>query len=364
MNKLSFGNRLPNSGPLAAPAAIVTAAKASEALGFDGIWVHDHLTWTEEIHKTHISSGAEEALGANDKPDFYEAMTTLAYLAGIIGKARLGIACMVVPCRNPIYAAKQAASLDVMSGGRLDLGIGIGSPATIQAREYEVLGANRRMRGKICDDYVRAMKTIWTSHPATYRGEFVNFTEAEIFPKPLQKPHPPLWVGGWTEAAVKRTARLGDRWLPAWLKPPDIAAKFEQVKAMARAEGRNAEAIELGIEVYVSIDRDSERAKRDAIGTFKASRSTYERAMSLDFLRDVSLIGSPEEIRLQVRAYAQAGVSHFETKFIYPTVDRLLEMMQLFAAEVITPARENQFLEHCRPAKTVDTKASSSSPPQ
>lgn len=339
MSKISFGNRVPNSGPLASPQAIVAVAKASEELGFDEIWVHDHLTWTEEIHKTHISSGAEEALSANDKPDFYEAMTTLAYLAGAVPRVRLGMACLVVPCRNPIYAAKQAASLDVMSGGRVDLGIGIGSPATLHAREYEVLGVERRRRGRMCDDYVGAMKALWTQHPTTYRGEFVQFENAEMFPKPLQKPHPPLWVGGWTEAAMGRTARLGDGWLPAWLKPADIGEKFRQVKAMAAARGRNAEAISLGIEVYVSIDRDSERAQQDAIATFKASRGTYEREMSLEFLRDVSLIGSPAEVLARVKAYAKAGVSHFETKFIYPSVERALDMMRLFAAEVIEPMR-------------------------
>ncbi len=335
MKKVSFGNRLPNSGPLASPDAIIKVACESEAMGFDSVWVHDHLTWTAEIHKTHISSGSEEALKERENPDFFEAMTTLAYLAGIVKSARLGMACLVVPCRNPLYAAKQIANLDVLSGGRLDLGIGIGSPATIKSREYEVLGVNRRVRGKICDDYMKAMKAIWTTNPSTYEGRFVSFTDAEIFPKPLQQPHPPLWVGGWTEPAMKRTALLGDGWLPAWLTPEDIGARFQQVKAMARQHGRDAEAIHLGIEVYVSIDQDSSTAKKNAIGTFQASRGTYEREMTLEFLEKVSLIGSPEEIRKKIREYVDAGVSHFEVKFIYPTIERLLEMMALFSKEVL-----------------------------
>lgn len=335
MRKFTFGNRVPNSGPLASPEAIVRVAKESEAAGFDSIWVHDHLTWTEEIHRTHISSGSEEALELNDHPDFYEAMTTLAYLGGVVSRARLGIACLVVPCRNPVYAAKQVASLDVMTGGRLDLGVGIGSPATIHSREYEIVGAKRSVRGKICDDYIQAMKAIWTTHPSTYEGEFVSFTKAEIYPKPLQKPHPPLWVGGWTEAAMKRTARLGDGWLPAWLKPRDIGERFQQVKKMAAELGRDPGKIHLGIEVYVSIDRDANRARENALATFQASRGTYERAMTIEFLQDVSLIGSPEQIREQVWAYAQAGVSHFEAKFIYSDLDGLSEMIQLFSREVL-----------------------------
>src|SRR3989338_3242361 len=282
--EVTFGIRVPNSGPLASPASIVKVAKEAESLGFDSVWVHDHLTWTEEIHRTHISSGSDEALKANENPDFYEALTTLSYLAGLVDSVRIGIACLMLPCRNPLFIAKQVATLDVLCGGRLDLGVGIGSPATIKSREYEVFGVNRRLRGKICDDYVGAMK---------------------------------------------RTAKLGEGWLPAWLTPEDIAPRYQEVKEMARQFGRDGDAIHLGIEVYASIDENSSKAKKNALGTFQASRGTYEREMTLEYLESVSLIGSPDEIREKIRAYAGAGVSHFEIKFIYPTMDRHLEMMKL-----------------------------------
>lgn len=326
---------MPNSGPLASPSSMAEAAKAAQALGYDSVWVHDHLAWTAEIHRTHISSGSEEALKVKKEPDFYEAFTSLSYLTGLVSDVRIGIACLVVPCRNPLYAAKQIATLDVLSGGRLDVGVGIGSPATIESREYEILGVNRRARGKICDDYIEAMKSIWTTDRSSYHGSFITFEDAEVFPKPLQKPYPPLWVGGWTEAAMKRSARLGDGWLPAWLTPGDLGARYRKLKEMARQFGRDGDAIHLGIEVYASIDRDSSKAKRDALGTFQASRGTYERDMTLEFLETVSLIGSPDEIREKIRAYASAGVSHFEIKFIYPTMSRHLEMMQLFSEEVL-----------------------------
>jgi probable F420-dependent oxidoreductase len=333
--KVTFGVRVPNSGPLASPAAIVQVAKEAERLGFDSVWVHDHLTWTEEIHRTHISSGSDEAMQTNDKPDFYEAVTTLSYLAGLVNSVRIGIACLMLPCRNPIYAAKQAATLDVLSGGRLDLGVGIGSPATIKSREFEVLGVNRKLRGKITDEYIEAMKAVWTTHPSSYEGRFINFRDAEIFPKPLQKPHPPIWVGGWTEAAMKRTAAHGDGWLPAWLTPEAIGARYQEIKKMGRRFGRDGDAIRLGIEVYASIDEDSSKAKKNALGTFLASRGTYERDMTLEYLESVSLIGSPEEIRKKIHAYSKAGVSHFEIKFIYPTMSRHLEMMRSFSEEVV-----------------------------
>src|SRR5262245_80193 len=110
-------------------------------------------------------------------------MTTLAYLAGLVRSVRLGVACLVVPCRNPLLTAKQIASLDVFCNGRLDIGLGIGSPSTLKSREYEVLGVNRKLRGKIADDHIRAMKTIWTSQPSSYQGNFVTFRDAEICPK-------------------------------------------------------------------------------------------------------------------------------------------------------------------------------------
>ncbi len=134
---------------------------------------------------------------------------------------------------------------------------------------------------------------------------------------------------------MKRTALLGDGWLPAWLTPEDIGARFRQLKAMAKQHGRDPDAIHLGIEVYVSIDKNSSTAKKNAIGTFQASRGTYEREMTLEFLETVSLIGSPEEVRNKIREYRSAGVSHFEIKFIYPTIERLLEMMALFSEEVL-----------------------------
>src|SRR5262249_17548396 len=137
-SRVSFGVRVPNSGPLASPDSIVQVGREAESLGYDSIWVHDHLTWTEEIHSTHISSGSEDS-NTGGSSDFYEAMTTLAYLAGLVRSVRLGVACLVVPCRNPLLTAKQIASLDVFCNGRLDIGLGIGSPSTLKSREYEVI---------------------------------------------------------------------------------------------------------------------------------------------------------------------------------------------------------------------------------
>src|SRR5262245_21914159 len=193
-------------------------------------------------------------------------MTTLAYLAGLVRSVRLGVACLVVQCRKPLLTAKQIASLDVVCNGRLDIGLGIGSPSTLKSREYEVLGVNRKLRGKIADDYIRAMKTIWTSQPSSYKGNFVAFRDAEICPKPRQKPHPPLGIGRWTEAAMKRTAAVGGGWLPAWHVPQAIGKRFRERKEMAMALGRDPDAIHLGIEVYGCMTKIQEKHAKMALG--------------------------------------------------------------------------------------------------
>jgi alkanesulfonate monooxygenase SsuD/methylene tetrahydromethanopterin reductase-like flavin-dependent oxidoreductase (luciferase family) len=134
---------------------------------------------------------------------------------------------------------------------------------------------------------------------------------------------------------MKRAAIFGDVWLPAWLTPEDIAMKYKKVKEMANQLGRDGDRMRLGIEVYCSIDHDSSKAKKNALGTFSASRGTYEREMTLEELETVSLIGAPEEIRQKIQAYVNAGVSEFEIKFIYPTLDRMQELMSLFSEAVL-----------------------------
>ena len=167
----------------------------------------------------------------------------------------------------------------------------------------------------------------------------MSFQGAEICPKPMQKPHPPLWVGGWTEAAMKRAAALGDGWLPAWLLPEDIGKRFRQLRESAERQGRDPANIHLGIEVYGCIDEDPAKARREGFGTLAIGQSTFERFMTVEQLTEVSLIGSPEEIRRRVQAYSDAGVSHLEIKFIYPTLSRHSEMLQLFASKILPAFR-------------------------
>ncbi|MCY4438951.1 MAG: TIGR03619 family F420-dependent LLM class oxidoreductase, partial [Deltaproteobacteria bacterium] len=210
MGKFEFGIRVPNSGPLSSKENIVKAAQNSEELGFDTIWLHDHVVWSSEMHRHHISSGAAEALNDAQEANFFECMTTMSYLAAKTKDIQIGVACLVMPLRNPIYAAKQCATLDHLCDGRLLVGVGLGSKATRDSSEFDVFEVPIKGRGNRTDEYIEAMKAIWTQPMASYEGKYLKFDNAEIHPKPLQKPHPPVWVGGWMDQAAVRAGRYGE----------------------------------------------------------------------------------------------------------------------------------------------------------
>jgi probable F420-dependent oxidoreductase len=333
---ISFGVRVPNSGPLASVANIARAATEAEALGFDSIFVHDHVVWSSEMHRHHISSGSHEALAADQSADFYEAMTTVGYLAAITKRVQIGVACLVMPTRNPIYAAKQAATLDQLTDGRLILGVGLGSKATYASNEFEVFGVPFSKRAPLTDEYIEAMQAIWTQPLASYSGEHIAFKDAEIFPKPKQRPYPPLWVGGWTDYAARRTGRLGDGWVPGWLSPSEMARGAQIVRDTAVEHDRDPAGITIAVEKLATIARDRETALERAAPTIRTSSLTYERDVNdLQFALDRHIFGSVDDVKRRVEEFVEAGVTHFELKLIYPTLDDLVAQMTLWAEEIL-----------------------------
>jgi probable F420-dependent oxidoreductase len=336
MTKVSFGVRVPNSGPLASVENIARAATAAEDLGFDSVFVHDHVVWSSEMHRHHISSGAREALLADQTADFYESLTTLSYLAALTKRVKLGVACLVMPTRNPIYAAKQLATLDHLSGGRLLAGVGLGSKASYESDEFAVFGVPFSKRARMTDEYLEAMRAIWEQSLASYEGEFVAFKDAEIFPKPVQQPGPPLWVGGWTDYAAKRTGRIGDAWVPGWLSPSEMGRGAQVVRDTATEHGRDPEAITIAVEKLTVIQRDRDKAMELALPTVHTSSNTYERDVDeIQFALDRHIFGSVEDVKRRVGEFVDNDVTHFELKMIYPTMDGLTEQMELWAEEIL-----------------------------
>lgn len=336
MKKIQFGVRVPNSGPLAGKENIVKAAKQAEELGFNSVWVHDHVVWSSEMHRHHISSGATEAITENQEANFYEALMTLSYLAAETKKITLGVACLVMPCRNPIYAAKQCATLDWLCDGRLIVGVGLGSKATRESKEFEAFGVPIKPRGKRTDEYVEAMKAIWTQPVASYEGKYISFKNAEIAPKPIQKPHPPVWVGGWMDQAAMRAGRLGEGWIPGWLSPAEMKRGCDILNKTAKERGRDPSKITIAVEKLAAIGRTRDDALKLALPTIQESSNTYERAVDdMQFALDRHIIGSVDDVRRRVDEFIESGVDHFELKIIYPNLGSMFEQMALWSKEII-----------------------------
>jgi len=196
---MRFGVTIPNNWGIADPRQVLAMGPLAEALGYDSVWVMDHL----------LNSGyIRERL--DDKP-YYHPLATLSYLAATTRRVSLGTSVLVLPYHNPVELAKYAASLDQMSGGRVILGVGVGA----MTEEFESLGVPFRQRGALTNESMAIMRELWTSPDPHYKSERWNLSGFKFAPKPAQKPAIPLWVGGSSPGALRRAATMGDGWHPA-----------------------------------------------------------------------------------------------------------------------------------------------------
>lgn len=208
----------------ASPADILRVARTADRLGFDWLTISEHIIMPSEM---------ADAMG----PRFPESLTAAAVLAGATERINLLTYVLVLPYRHPVTLAKQIATLDFLSGGRFTLGTGGGH----LEREFEVLNVPFAERGKRTDEYIAAMCELWTSDEPSFHGQFVQFDGVVFEPKPIQKPHPPILIGGNSRPAMRRAARVGDGWLP-WLVtreqlPGCLAYIRDQPEFGARARG-------------------------------------------------------------------------------------------------------------------------------
>jgi alkanesulfonate monooxygenase SsuD/methylene tetrahydromethanopterin reductase-like flavin-dependent oxidoreductase (luciferase family) len=241
-----------------------------------------------------------------------------------------------MPCRNPIYAAKQYATLDHLAKGRLIVGVGLGSKATRESDEFGVFGVSYDRRGDRTDEYIGAMKAVWTQPVASYKGDFIEFKNAEIFPKPVQKPHPPVWVGGWMKLAAKRAGKYGEGWIPGWLSPSEMKTGVDILNQSARENGRDPSKITIAVEKLATIAKTRDEGLNLAMPTLKTSSESYERDInSMQFALDRHIFGSVSDVRRRIDEFVEAGVQHFELKIIYPTIDSLIKQMTLWSEEIL-----------------------------
>lgn len=224
---MKIGVNLINFGPGAHPQALKSWAQLAEALGYHLIMTSDHIAVTPDVQSRYPAP-------------FYEPLSTLGWLAGITQHIQIGTTVIILPYRSILETARACANVDQLSGGRFILGVGIGWAE----QEFQALGVPYHQRGAITNEYLEALRLLWSQDVATFEGKFVSFKEVNTAPRPVQSPGPPIWVGGSSDAALRRAVLWGDAWHPirirtGWLRKTGIP----RLKEVAEREGRPMPAI-------------------------------------------------------------------------------------------------------------------------
>jgi probable F420-dependent oxidoreductase len=245
---MRFGFALPQIGSAAGPEALVLVAKRAEDLGLDSVWVLDRILWP-------INPRAPYPIGDGSLPVRYknvlDPLETLTFAAAHTSRIALGTGVVNLPWYSPVLLARRLTTLDVLSAGRLRIGFGIGwSPD-----EYEAAGVTWQERGKRADESINALKRIWTTDPVDFQGKYYRIPKSFIGPKPVQKPHPPIYMAAFTPSALNRVATEADGWFPVGIPLSGVGAMFDEIKTMAKNAGRDPAALELIIAADVEIHK-------------------------------------------------------------------------------------------------------------
>lgn len=276
---MHLGFALPVSGTWATPENQLRVAQAAEALGYHSLWVFQRL-----LYALHPRNDYPPLPGQPWPKAFERAMDpiiTLAFVASATRRVRLGTSVLIMPFYQPIVLAKQLATLDVVSGGRLDVGLGIGWSED----EYEAVGVPFRQRGRRADEFIACLKAIWTQDVVEFAGEFYRVPAAKVEPKPLQKPHPPITVGGYSPVIIKRAVTLGDGFNGGNVPLSRVAPMVKELREAAAIAGRDPARLHV------------------------VSRGTYEVHSAPQGKERRPLRGSLAEIREDVQRYAEAGLT-------------------------------------------------------
>jgi len=285
---MQIGVSIPNHWGVENVHEVLALAVEAESLGFASIWSQDHLLNIARVR---------DRLG--DRP-YWHPLAVLTAAATMTSRITLGTSVMVLPYHDPVGLAKYAATLDAISDGRFVLGVGVGA----LREEFDALGVPFNRRGALTDESIAVMKDLWTSPEPGYSGGRFRFKDLRFSPRPVQTPHVPLWIGGSSEAAIRRTARAGDGWHPANVDPEGFARGAAAVRAGAAQAGREATRIAMSLR----LDVDAGEAPGDA------AMAKLEGAMA---------------------AYGDAGVEHVVLALASGEVPRLREWMNAVAAAML-----------------------------
>jgi probable F420-dependent oxidoreductase len=314
---MDFGVATATRGVLQTREGYIAVARQAEKLGFGFISVNDHVVVPRDIASRYPYSDdgmwAGRTAGA-----CLDQLATLAFLAACTERLQLLTSVMVVPQRQPVLTAKMLATIDILSGGRLIVGCGVGW----LKEEFEALGAPPYAeRGRATDEYIDAFKVLWTEEAPAYRGTHVRFDNVMFAPKPVRKPHPPIWIGGESAVAIKRAVRAGQGWYPASNNPQHRLDTPERLRAgigelhhAAEAAKRDPKSIDVGFLVLWPADWSAQKREDGRRRLFT---------------------GSSADMATDAAALAQAGVRHICLTFQTASLPETLQRMQRFAEEVM-----------------------------
>ena len=304
---MQFGLGLPNLSYGDPTETLMRLAQTAQELAFDALWVSDHVFIPYELAPNYpYSSSGRLGLSATDH--ILDPLMTLAFLASQASTPRLGISVLIIPYRNPIVTAKMLVTLDVLSRGRVILGAGVGW----MPEEFHALHASYEHRGDVTDEYIQIFKELCTADKPFFQGQHYHISNLGFYPKPIQKPHPPVWIGGYTQAALRRAVRLGDGWHPSNLPPAEFAEKMVTLRRFCNEAGRDPASLTLSTRVNNVAFGDS----GDTTG------------------RPTPLSGTAQDMIDNIKRYEDVGVSHIVLGLRGRDADSMVATARRFVEEV------------------------------
>jgi len=310
VRKVKAGINLPNGRGQSSFQRLRELAQHAEELDFHSIWLSDHL----------VPPDLKSIFGSNAR---FEQLTSLAYLSSSTSRVKLGSNVML-PLRHPIFVASVVATLDHASSGRFILGVGVGS----HKAEYDALGLPFGRRGILLDEMIQAIKLLWTGKEVSFHGKLFNFSRVTQETRPVQSPHPPIWVGGASPAAIRRAARHGNAWIPTDMTLQEYESLLPMLWDECAKVGRPTDSLVVAANLYASISTSRELARREAEFL---SRMTGE---SMEDVERWAVIGSVEDAVQHIAQYRDVGVQYFV--FSLPPWGKEMAAMRMIIQDVLT----------------------------
>jgi probable F420-dependent oxidoreductase len=305
---ISLGGSVPQGVP--PPHTLMMAARHAEACGYDALWCGDHVMMYSPM---------------------IDPVTLLSAFAGVTERVKLGTAVYLLPLRHPVGVAKLFAGLDYVSNGRLIFGVGVGGEFR---KEFEACGVPVGERGRRTDEGLEIVQRLWTENNVTFEGRHYRFRDVTLAPRPIQRPRPPIWVGGRSDAALRRTARCGDGWLAYMATPQRIRESMDSMREQAGRQGREPASIAAGLLLFVHPASDRETARRRIVSDLTAR---YNQPFE-SLVDRYCAFGTAADCAATIGRFLEAGVTNLVLKFACTPAEQL-DQQTAFAEEVLSLIR-------------------------